>query len=142
MINEKKQLSKKMKPKIRKMMGISLNPEEHEAVKLMMASGGYSNFSQFAKSRLFGAASETENRLKAVEFAIENLFKGYERHHKQWVDTVKQVTGTDSEPLIAAIFYLQMLMARPQDRATLSQWIDLDLVQATIKDEDNGYRKT
>lgn len=134
-------LNKKKPRKLRHVLGVSVNPEEHDAVQVMMASAGYSNFSQFAKSRIFGTASESEKRLHELEIAVGNLHEGYERHHKQWVDTVKQVTGHDLEPLIAAVYVMQHLGARPQDRAHLDRFMDLELVERTLRDDSNGYRR-
>lgn len=135
-------MRKKPKTKNRKMMGVSLNPEEQETVQIMMANGGYTNFSQFAKAKILGDTSENEKRLKGVEVAIDNLREGYERHHNLWVDTVKRLSGNDSEPLIAGTYALLHLMARAQDRATMDKYIDLHLVEMTIQGEGNGYRKT
>ena len=135
-------MRKKPKAKNRKMMGVSLNPEEQDTVQIMMANGGYTNFSQFAKAKILGDTSENEKRLKGVEVAIDNLREGYERHHNLWVDTVKRLSGNDSEPLIAGTYALLHMMARPQDRATMDRNIDLHLVEMTLTGEGNGYRKT
>ena len=135
-------MRKKPKTKNRKMMGVSLTPEEQDTVQIMMANGGYTNFSQFAKAKILGDTSENEKRLKGVEVAIDNLREGYERHHNLWVDTVKRLSGNDSEPLIAGTYALLHMMARPQDRATMDRNIDLHLVEMTLTGEGNGYRKT
>lgn len=126
----------------RKVRSVSFNPEEEEAIETLMSFGGYTNFSEFAKAKILGVASESENRLRNVETAIDNLRQSYERHHNLWVETVKKLSGTDSEPLVAATYALLHMMARPQDRAVMDRDIDLGLVELSIRGADNGYRKS
>ena len=131
-----------MSSRYRKVVGVSLNPAEHDAVQTLMSHGGYTNFSEFAKAKILGVASESENRLRDLETAVENMSHSNARHHAQWVDTVKRVSGSDAEPLVAAIYALLHMMARPQDRAAIDQEIDLERVKMMIGDDSNGYRKT
>jgi hypothetical protein len=125
----------------RKVVGLSLNPEEHDAVMTLMSLGGYTNFSEFAKAKILGVASESEKRLRDVETAIDNMRQSNDRHHALWVDTVKKVSGSDSEPLVAATYALLHMMARPQDRAAMDRHIDLRLVELSFKGDGNDYRK-
>jgi hypothetical protein len=131
-----------MSSRYRKVVGVSLNPAEHDAVQTLMSHGGYTNFSEFAKAKILGVASESENRLRDLETAVENMSHSNARHHKQWVDTVKRVSGSDAEPLVAAIYALLHMMARPQDRAAIDQEIDLERVKMMMGDDSNGYRRT
>jgi hypothetical protein len=134
-------ISKSKKYLNRKMMGVSLNAAEQETVQFMMTSGGYTSFSQFAKAKIFGEMSENGKRLKDVETAIDNMRASIERNHNRWVDTAKRLSGTDTEPLMAATYALLHMMAKPQDRAVMAQDVDMNLVQMTLKGEGNGYRK-
>lgn len=85
-------------------------------------------------------ASETEKRLKDVEQEIGYMRESYERLHNRWVDTVKKVTGSDSEPLVAATYMLLHMMAAQPDRAVMKEFVDLNLVKITANDESNNYR--
>jgi hypothetical protein len=120
---------------------VSFNPAEEEMLQVLMAGGGYVNFSEFAKAKILGVASEQENRLKALEIELSNVRQGYERHHRQWVQTVKSVSGADAEPLVAATYALLHMMANPQAQATMDQEIDLKRVKTAIGDKNNGYRR-
>lgn len=135
-------ISKKRKYVNRKMMGVSLNAAEQETVQIMMSSGGYTSFSQFAKAKIFGELSENSKRLKDVETAIDNMRTSIERNHNRWVDTAKRLSGTDTEPLMAANYALLHMMAKPQDRAAMAQIVDMRLIEITLNGEGNGYRKT
>jgi hypothetical protein len=126
---------------VRKVRSVSFNAEEEDAIEVLMSFGGYTNFSEFAKAKILGVASETENRLRDLETAVDNMRQSNQRHHALWVDTVNRVSGSDSEPLVAATYALLHMMARPQDRAVMDRDIDLKLVDLSIKDESNGYRK-
>lgn len=110
-------------------------------LKVLMAGGGYDNFSEFAKAKILGDATEGEQRLKDVEIAVQNMQSAVERNHKRWVETAKSVSGAAAEPLIAAVYLLLNMMARPQDKATMDQLIDLELVKMVIQGEDNEYSK-
>ncbi len=125
--------------KNRKVVGLSLNPEELDVMELLMTRGGYTSFSEFAKARIFGSATETENRLKELEREVINLRDGYERHHKLWVDTVKQVANTDLEPLLAALYMLNHKMAGQQSRDELDQLVDLDSVKHMAAISNSPY---
>lgn len=131
-----------VKHKNRTVHAVSFNPVEEEFLQMLMAAGGYVNFSEFAKVKILGDVSDNEKRLKAVETAIENLQHIQQRHHNQWVSTVKRLSGSDSEPLVAATYVLLHLMAKPQDRAEMARFIDLRLVERAIEDEDNLYKKS
>jgi hypothetical protein len=131
-----------MSSRYRKVVGVSLNPAEHDAVQTLMSHGGYTNFSEFAKAKILGVASESEKRLRDLETAVENMSHSNARHHAQWVDTVKRVSGSDAEPLVAAIYALLHMMARPQDRAVMDLEIDLELVKMMMGDVSNHYRIT
>lgn len=110
-------------------------------LQVLMAGGGYANFSEFAKAKILSDASDNEKRMRSLESVLQNMQTAYERHHKRWVQAVKKVSGADAEPLVAAVYSLLHMMARPQDRATMDQEIDLELVKMTIGDENNGYRR-
>ncbi len=131
-----------MSSRYRKVVGVSLNPAEHDAVQTLMSHGGYSNFSEFAKAKILGVASDSEKRLRDLETAVENMSHSNARHHAQWVDTVKRVSGSDAEPLVAAIYALLHMMARPQDRAVMDLEIDLERVKMMMADDSNHYRRT
>lgn len=135
-------ISKKRKYVNRKMMGVSMNAAEQETVQIMMSSGGFTSFSQFAKAKIFGELSENSKSLKDVEITIDNMRTSIERNHNRWVDTAKRLSGADTEPLIAAIYALVHMMAKPQDRAAMAQIVDMKLIDITLKGEGNGYRKT
>lgn len=135
-------ISKKRKYVNRKMMGVSMNAAEQETVQIMMSSGGFTSFSQFAKAKIFGELSENSKSLKDVEIAIDNMRTSIERNHNRWVDTAKRLSGADTEPLIAGIYALVHMMAKPQDRAAMAQIVDMKLIDVTLKGEGNGYRKT
>ena len=104
-----------------------------------MKSGGYKSFSQFAKSRLFNAASESEQRLHEVELSLEAILKTLERQHKRWVETAKANIENDLAPLMSASLYLQMLNATPHDRAEIKRYIDTNLIEETMKEKDHVY---
>lgn len=125
----------------RKVRSVSFNPEEEEAIETLMSFGGYTNFSEFAKAKILGVASEGEKRLREVETAIDNMRQANERHHQQWVDTAKRLSGADTEPLMAATYALLHMMAKPQDRAAMANDVDMKLVEITLKGESNSYRK-
>lgn len=126
----------------RKVRSVSFNPEEEDVIETLMSLGGYTSFSEFAKARILGVASESEKRLKDVEIAIDNMRASNERNHNRWVDTAKRLSGTDTEPLMAATYALLHMMAKPQDRAAMAQAVDMKLVEITLRGESNGYRKT
>jgi hypothetical protein len=134
-------MTKVKKPKLRRVFGISMSPEEQETVQILMSNGGYTNFSQFAKSRIFNRASEAEQRLHEVELGLETVVKVLERQHTRWVEVVNSVNENDVEPLLAASLYLQMLNASGQDRAEVKRWIDMEMVEGTMKEEHHLYRR-
>jgi hypothetical protein len=134
-------MTKSKKPKLRRVFGISMSPAEQETVQILMSSGGYTNFSQFAKSRLFNVASEAEQRLHEVELGLETISKVLERQHNRWIETVKSINENDLEPLLATSLYLQMLNASGQDRAEVKRWIDMEMVEGTMQEKHHLYRK-
>lgn len=69
------------KNKYRIVKAISFNPAEEDSLQVLMASGGYSNFSEFAKAKILGAASENEKRLKALEVAVETMRGSSDHFH-------------------------------------------------------------
>lgn len=123
----------------RKMYGVSMSMAEQETVATLMKSGGYTNFSRFAKSRIFNVASEAEQRLHEVELGLEVILKALERQHKRWVETAKANNENDLAPLMSAALYLQMLNATPQDRAEVKRYIDINLIEQTMKEKDHVY---
>jgi hypothetical protein len=127
--------------KNRTVHAVSFNPAEEEMLQVLMAGGGYVNFSEFAKAKILGDASENEKRLRDVESAIQNMQTAYERHHNRWVQTAKSVSGADAEPLVAGVYALLHMMASQQARDAADQNIDLKLVKMAIEGENNGYRR-
>jgi hypothetical protein len=123
----------------RKMYGVSMSVAEQETVTILMKSGGYDNFSQFAKSRIFKVASEAEQRLHEVELGLGNVVTAIERQHKRWVEMAKLNNENDLAPLMAAALYLQMLGSSPQDRAEVTRYIDMKLIEETMKEKDHVY---
>lgn len=129
------------KSKSRRVMGVSMSPAEQETVQILMASGGYTNFSQFTKSRIFRVASEAEQRLHEVELGLEVVVKTLNRQHERWIETIKSINENDLEPLLAASLYLQMLNASGQDRAEVKRWVNMDMVEGTMQETNHLYRR-